>query len=207
MPTSSSAMRFCTSNAIRESRYRTSFSRTKFFFDCEDIRLFRSRRAFWACMGVSRCSTLSPTELMHAHLGPNRPQFPSRAGWRSSISTARSRNIASRHALSACLLASSSCSAATPARRRNRTKSKLVRACAASKRPSPRRLCRKVDILGEGREGEEVRRARGRAQSSGDRWRGRPTAKSALDGVGFVSDGCSSLLCTAQARDCAGGGE
>lgn len=48
LPTSSIAIRFCTSNAIRESKYRTSFSSTKFFFDCEDIRAFSSRSAFCA---------------------------------------------------------------------------------------------------------------------------------------------------------------
>jgi hypothetical protein len=46
--TSSRAMRFCMSRAIRESKYRTSFSRTKFFFDCADIFVFRSRRIFCA---------------------------------------------------------------------------------------------------------------------------------------------------------------
>ena len=39
-------MRFCTSNAMRESRYRTSFSKTKFFFDCDEMRAFKSRSAF-----------------------------------------------------------------------------------------------------------------------------------------------------------------
>lgn len=46
--TSSRAMRFWMSKAIRESRYRTSFSRTKFFLDCEEILDLRSRRIFWA---------------------------------------------------------------------------------------------------------------------------------------------------------------
>lgn len=41
-------MRFCTSNAIRESRYRTSLSRTKFFFDCDEIFAFKSRNIFCA---------------------------------------------------------------------------------------------------------------------------------------------------------------
>lgn len=36
------------SNAIRESRYRTSFSNTKFFFDCDEILDFKSRRCFCA---------------------------------------------------------------------------------------------------------------------------------------------------------------
>lgn len=34
------------SNAIRESKYRTSFSSTKFFFDCDEILDFNSRRIF-----------------------------------------------------------------------------------------------------------------------------------------------------------------
>lgn len=33
---------------MRESRYRTSFSSTKFFLDCEEILDFSSRRIFWA---------------------------------------------------------------------------------------------------------------------------------------------------------------
>jgi hypothetical protein len=49
--TSSSAMRFWMSKAIRESRYRTSFSSTKFFFDCDDIFAFSSRSVFWAIKG------------------------------------------------------------------------------------------------------------------------------------------------------------
>lgn len=46
-------MRFWMSRAIRESRYRTSFSNTKFFFDCDDIFAFSSRSVFWAVKGVS----------------------------------------------------------------------------------------------------------------------------------------------------------
>lgn len=42
--TSSSTILFWISKAIRESKYRTSFSRTKFFFDCADILAFNSRR-------------------------------------------------------------------------------------------------------------------------------------------------------------------
>lgn len=42
--TSSRAIRFWISRAIRESKYRTSFSRTKFFFDCVEIFAFSSRR-------------------------------------------------------------------------------------------------------------------------------------------------------------------
>lgn len=33
---------------MRESRYLTSRSKTKFFFDCAEIRPFRSRKRFWA---------------------------------------------------------------------------------------------------------------------------------------------------------------
>jgi hypothetical protein len=33
---------------MRESRYRTSFSRTKFFLDCDEIFALSSRRTFWA---------------------------------------------------------------------------------------------------------------------------------------------------------------
>ena len=51
-PTSSSAMRFWMSKAIRESRYRTSFSSTKFFFDCDDIFALSSRNVFWAVKGA-----------------------------------------------------------------------------------------------------------------------------------------------------------
>jgi hypothetical protein len=46
--TSSNAMRFWINKAIRESRYLTSFSNTKFFFDCEEIFDLRSRNIFWA---------------------------------------------------------------------------------------------------------------------------------------------------------------
>jgi hypothetical protein len=46
--TSSKAIRFWISKAIRESRYLTSFSKTKFFLDCEEIFDFRSRSTFWA---------------------------------------------------------------------------------------------------------------------------------------------------------------
>ena len=46
--TSSRAMRFWISKAIRESRYRTSFSRTKFFLDCDEIFDLSSRKTFWA---------------------------------------------------------------------------------------------------------------------------------------------------------------
>lgn len=53
--TSSSAIRFCTNNAIRESRYLTSFSNTKFFFDWEDILALSSRKAFCAAFLVSSC--------------------------------------------------------------------------------------------------------------------------------------------------------
>lgn len=52
--TSSNAIRFWINNAIRESRYLTSFSKTKFFFDCEEIFDLRSRSIFWAVPGVRR---------------------------------------------------------------------------------------------------------------------------------------------------------
>ena len=48
MRTSSKAIRFWISKAILESRYLTSFSNTKFFFDCDEIFDLRSRRIFWA---------------------------------------------------------------------------------------------------------------------------------------------------------------
>ena len=51
--TSSSAMRFWISNAMRESRYLTSFSSTKFFLDCDEILDLRSRRIFCATGTVS----------------------------------------------------------------------------------------------------------------------------------------------------------
>ena len=35
------------SKAMRESRYLTSFSSTKFFFDCDEILDLRSRNVFW----------------------------------------------------------------------------------------------------------------------------------------------------------------
>lgn len=44
--TSSRAMRFWISKAMRESRYRTSFSSTKFFLDCDDIFDLSSRSVF-----------------------------------------------------------------------------------------------------------------------------------------------------------------
>lgn len=62
--TSSNAMRFCTSNAIRESRYRTSFSRTKFFFDCDDIFAFRSRNAFCAAPRISLGTHIDHVSLL-----------------------------------------------------------------------------------------------------------------------------------------------
>lgn len=38
------------SSAIRESKYRTSFSRTKFFFDCDEIFDFKSLNVFCAVL-------------------------------------------------------------------------------------------------------------------------------------------------------------
>jgi len=46
--TSSNAIRFWIRSAIRESRYRTSFSSTKFFLDCDEIFDLSSRKCFWA---------------------------------------------------------------------------------------------------------------------------------------------------------------
>ncbi len=46
MRTSSNAMRFCISSAILESRYLTSFSSTKFFFDWEEMRALSSLSIF-----------------------------------------------------------------------------------------------------------------------------------------------------------------
>jgi len=60
MPTSSNAILFCTSKAMRESRYRTSFSKTKFFFDCDEILAFSSRRTFCAA-GLSVCRSHNMT--------------------------------------------------------------------------------------------------------------------------------------------------
>lgn len=59
--TSSSAMRFCTSRAILESRYRTSFSSTKFFLDCDEILDLRSRSAFCA-LNMSAIATAQGIE-------------------------------------------------------------------------------------------------------------------------------------------------
>lgn len=53
LPTSSNAIRFWINKAIRESRYLTSFSNTKFFFDCDEIFDLRSRRIFWAADIIS----------------------------------------------------------------------------------------------------------------------------------------------------------
>lgn len=38
---------------MRESRYRTSFSSTKFFLDWDEILAFNSRSSFWAVYTVS----------------------------------------------------------------------------------------------------------------------------------------------------------
>lgn len=52
--TSSKAMRFWMRRAMRESRYRTSFSKTKFFLDWDEILALSSRRTFCAAEEVSR---------------------------------------------------------------------------------------------------------------------------------------------------------
>lgn len=44
--TSLRAMRFCISSTLRESRKRTSRSRTKFRLDCAEMRDFKSLRRF-----------------------------------------------------------------------------------------------------------------------------------------------------------------
>lgn len=46
--TSSRAIRFWISKAIRESRKRTSRSSTKFFLDWAEMRALRSLKRFWA---------------------------------------------------------------------------------------------------------------------------------------------------------------
>jgi len=70
-PTSSSAMRFWMSSAILESKYLTSFSSTKFFFDWEDIFDFRSRKIFCATTPISMIPiylSANTTYLWQGHL-------------------------------------------------------------------------------------------------------------------------------------------
>jgi hypothetical protein len=69
--TSSSAMRFWISSAILESRYRTSFSRTKFFFDCEEIFDFSSRSTFCArarSSSIMRSDSLADMDMYRADM-------------------------------------------------------------------------------------------------------------------------------------------
>ena len=69
-PTSSIRNRFWMSSAIRASRYRTSFSNRKFFFDCVDIFCFRSRSAFCAVPDVINLQAQSRpprTDLLPTH--------------------------------------------------------------------------------------------------------------------------------------------
>lgn len=78
--TSSSAIRFWIRRAILESKYRTSFSSTKFFFDCDEILDLRSRRIFWAvhqenqqlshAQGDTDCTNLWPVHLLSPSRSP-----------------------------------------------------------------------------------------------------------------------------------------
>lgn len=76
-------MRFWIRRAIRESRYRTSFSSTKFFFDCDDIFVLRSRRTFWAvrCQCAKKSQELKP---MRTRL-KMRCRLRGRAAWYNSF--------------------------------------------------------------------------------------------------------------------------
>ena len=60
--TSSNAILFWIRRAIRESRYRTSRSRTKFFLDWAEILPFKSRSRFWAVCSPSKLFRQSVTE-------------------------------------------------------------------------------------------------------------------------------------------------
>jgi hypothetical protein len=74
--TSSSAMRFWISRAMRESRYRTSFSRTKFFLDCDEMRDLSSRSVFWAARQSVGRPIGQAGARARAHLLLDRPQSP-----------------------------------------------------------------------------------------------------------------------------------
>src|SRR5690349_21235617 len=65
-PTSSRAIRFWINRAILESRYRTSFSRTKFFLDWFEILTFKSRSARCALAKSSLISRSLSFALMLA---------------------------------------------------------------------------------------------------------------------------------------------
>ena len=91
--TSSSAIRFWMSKAILESRYLTSFSSTKFFFDCDEIFDLRSRRIFWAMRRVSRLSG-SDFNARVAYLSPGHLQSPDPSRSRTWTGTRSSWNIA-----------------------------------------------------------------------------------------------------------------
>lgn len=77
------------SRAILESRYLTSLSRTKFFFDWLDMRPLRSRRRFWAVLCVfSEGEGLQKRSVR----SPSRPfgtcQFTRRSARRNNSTTA-----------------------------------------------------------------------------------------------------------------------
>jgi hypothetical protein len=90
--TSSSAIRFWINKAIRESRYRTSFSRTKFFLDCEDILDFRSRSIFCAGGVLAACAAGSEQDL---YLLQDHPQSLNPFRLQKSTCTASSWSTAS----------------------------------------------------------------------------------------------------------------
>lgn len=91
--TSSSAIRFWINKAIRESRYLTSFSNTKFFFDCEEIFALRSRRTFWAV--GDRLAACIPSVDQDLYLWQDHLQSPNPSHLQTWTCTAWSWNGAS----------------------------------------------------------------------------------------------------------------
>lgn len=93
---SSRAIRFWMRRAIRESRYRTSFSRTKFFLDCEEILDLSSLRIFWAVQSiVSKAKGHKNFGGCRAYLWPSHPQSPNQSRSPTWTYTARTWSIAS----------------------------------------------------------------------------------------------------------------
>lgn len=70
---------------MRESRYRTSLSSTKFFLDCEDILDLSSRSVLCAITLVSRRSRHDHVRV--ADLLPTHPRSPNPYPSRSSTCT------------------------------------------------------------------------------------------------------------------------